>query len=90
MKNGFNSTISVGLHKLLCPDVEHLKDKYKLRNGYDERDDRTAISLEIIGCNHKFTEGCKEPEEIQRLLDYIYITQYFVIEDINFDNYDYQ
>ena len=53
--NGYRNEIPIGIEKLLCPDVEHLKDDYKLRNGYDQRNDRTAISLEIISCNDKFT-----------------------------------
>lgn len=84
--NGYTSEIAIGVDKLLCPDVEGLKDKYKLRNGYDQRNDRTAISLEIISCNSKFTEGCKKSTEIKKLLEYIYITQYMVSGDIDFDN----
>ena len=84
--NGYKHDIAIGASKLLCPDVENLKDEYKLRNGFDQRNDRTAISLEIISCNDKFTEGCKKPSEISKLLESIYITQYLVIGDIDFEN----
>ena len=71
---------------MLCPDVESLVDKYKLRNGYDQINDRTAISLEIISCNDQFTKGCKDRAEIKKLLDTIFITQYLVSGDIDFEN----
>ena len=74
LMNGYDAEIAIGVNKLLCPDVEDLKDKYKLHNGYDQRNDRTAISFEIIECNHNFTEECEQPDEISRLLDHIYIT----------------
>ena len=82
--NGYKNDMAIGASNLLCPDVGGLADKYKLRNGYDQRNDRTAISLEIISCNDQFTKGCKKPSEIRKLLDSIFITQYLVKGDINF------
>ena len=33
--NGYKEEIAFGVNNLLCPDVESLKDKYKLNNGFD-------------------------------------------------------
>ena len=87
-QNGYDAEIAIGAENLLCPDVENLQEKYMLRNGYDQRNDRTAISFEVIECNPSFTEGCKDPAEISKLLEHIFVTQYFVIENINFGNYE--
>ena len=42
-KNGLEK-ITFDPTKFLCPDTEYLKDNYKLRNGYEQKKDRTAIS----------------------------------------------
>ena len=67
-RNGYVNEIEIGIDKLLCPDAEHLKEQYKLRNGYESRKDRTAISFQIIACNSEMTEACKKDEDIKEFL----------------------
>ena len=87
VSNGFERKVELGLEKLLCPDTESLGNSYKLKNLYSHKIERTAISYEIITCNDKFTEGCKRPSEIRKLLDQIFITQYLLTGDLDFENY---
>ena len=35
----------------LCPDMEHLGDFYKIKNGYTNRTERVSFSLEIHQCD---------------------------------------
>ena len=32
------------------------------------------------------TEGCKKDKDIKKFLENVYVTQYFIIEDIDFQN----
>ena len=69
---------------LICPDVESYGAKYRLHNGYKTKIERVSVSLEVITCNDEFTQGCKSNEDIKLLLDNLVITQYHVMEGIDF------
>ena len=45
MQNGFNpDNVPSGIDGLICPDSNLFKDKYMVRNGYENNDDRTRMS----------------------------------------------
>jgi hypothetical protein len=73
-KNGHDRKVELGIQKLLCPDTEALGNRYKLKNLYAHKVERTAISYEIITCNREYTEGCASNAEIASLLDHLIFT----------------
>lgn len=84
--NGYARPEDVAVEKLICPDGEKLGNKYRLKNGYKSKLDRVAMAVEIIACNDEFTKGCRPKKDIQLLLDNLVVTQYHVMEGIDFQN----
>ena len=37
---------------MLCPDTEQFKEFYKLRNDYNNIEEKTSLSIEIALCNN--------------------------------------
>ena len=72
----------------MCPDTDFLKDNYKLRNGYEQKNNRIATSYQIIVCNSKMVDNCKNESDIKKFLEQTYITQYFVEEALDFKKQD--
>ena len=61
--------VELGISNLLCPDVEWMQWEYKMKNGYSQKRERTAITIEIAMCNEDMVEaGCKNDTEIEQLL----------------------
>ena len=86
--NGYTRPMETAVEKLICPDTESYGADYRLNNGYDSKKNRVAIALEVISCNDDFTKGCKSKKDIELLLDNLVITQYHVMEGIDFQNDD--
>ena len=47
------------IEKRLCPDMDKLKDFWKIKGGYSNSVDRFHVHLEITKCNIKFNPNCK-------------------------------
>ena len=87
--NGFERELEIDLQALLCPDVEWMQWRYKLKNGYSSSRDRTSFSIDITTCNTlQVKRGCKSDKDIERLLNSLVFTSYFVMEGIDFENPD--
>jgi len=69
---------------VFCPELKHSKDEYKIRNDYDNLQDRYSIAYDIIECNSEFNKNCKNTTEIYKLLKKIRFNQYNIIESIDF------
>lgn len=86
-RNGYDREVELGISNLLCPDVEWMQWEYKMKNGYSQKRERTAITIEIAMCNQDMVEaGCKNDTEIEQLLKSLVFTSYFVTEGIDFEN----
>lgn len=86
LNNGYEDSISYNVGNLLCPDVEILKDNYMLRNKYENRFDRAGVSIDIISCNDKFVDDCKNDTEIADFVSKLIFTKYYVTEEEDFSN----
>ena len=69
---------------ILCPDVEKIKDFYKLNNGYYDDVETDSFSIEIISCSRDTRDDCQSEEDIRALASHLLFTQYFIKETIDY------
>ena len=74
-----------------CPELEDVKDDYRVLNGYSNYTDRNSFAVEILKCNpeKRIAENkteCANETNIAKVLDLIYFTYYYLEENIQFAN----
>ena len=68
-----------------CPDItEDLKEDYKVYNGYTDAS-RKSFAVEIIKCTPDIRDDCKPHADIQKVVDEIYFTFYYLEEYIQWN-----
>jgi len=55
-----------------------------MKNSYSHVDERLSFSLEVITCNSDVHGDCAAEEDIIELVEKVILTQYFLIETINY------
>ena len=65
--------------------MEGIGDKLKVKNKYDNKNDRISFEIIAIKCNPNIDidKQCKEPIEITKVLDNLYMTVYYVDDFVN-------
>ena len=58
----------------LCPDLESIKDEWKLSNLKGTSDNESYYSINIIKCNSASSIECYDDGKIDELLKYIFFT----------------
>ena len=62
---------------MLCPNIiDEISDFYRLKNFYENYDDRISFSLEIVACTEE--DYCADINEIETFLSKIYVTEYLL------------
>lgn len=75
----------------ICPDMEHIKEFWKLKNGYSNQNERVSFNIQAAVCdNSTFDESadvkCAPEEDIIYLLERIYFTFYLVEDNVQFSD----
>ena len=72
---------------MLCPDTAKLKDFYKLKNNYNNREDKVSISFEIALCGNERDDCVTDEQVISTLLENMLFSLHFFEEKVDFNNY---
>jgi len=73
---------------MLCPDTDMISDFYRLRNDYNNRDDKISISFEIALCHNETERPCERNNEIlTNLFSNLLVSLHFFKEQADFNNY---
>ena len=63
----------------ICPDMDHLKDFYRVLNGYTNKTERVNFSIEVHRCTDP-NDNCESDEEIAHIVPMFYFTRYALEE----------
>ena len=71
------------LKRRLCPDMNSIKDFLRVKNSYNDKDERVSFSMQAVSCDSD-VEECADPASIDQFFEDIYFTLYVLLENIAF------
>ena len=74
--NGYYKDLPQNLDSLMCPDVESVKDFYRIMNGYTHAEHFDSFAIEIIACSKEWQgeNFCADATEIEHFVSHLVFT----------------
>ena len=82
-----NENFAYSINKRLCPDIPKEVDHYHIKNLYQDKNERTSFSIQILKCKNSKTLLCKDDSLIERLFHTFLFNQQVLVGQIYFHSF---
>lgn len=69
---------------MLCPNFDKYPELVRIKNIYDNKNDRVSFSMEIYRCKNSPNKRCQPVNKVRSFFKQIYFTMYTLVERIDF------